>query len=237
MNPINRRHALCCGAAAVGGLFTSLVDAAHHPDGPRVAPPAARELLHETFEGIDVARLWDVHAHLLGTGDSGSGCWVHPHLDSWWHPWEAMRKRMILNGAGVAQQSRRVDLDYVHRLATLTEDFPVGARWMLLAFDQAHDERGRGEPAHTTFRVPDAWAAQIARQHEDRFGWVASIHPYRDDALPSLRHALARGALAVKWLPSAMNIDLRDARNLPGTHNWQNAAAAYAAAHAAGAMP
>jgi UDP-N-acetylmuramoylalanine--D-glutamate ligase len=32
-------------------------------------------------------------------------------------------------------------------------------------------------------------------------------------------------------------IDLRGAPNLPGTHNWQNAAAAYAAAHAAGASP
>jgi UDP-N-acetylmuramoylalanine--D-glutamate ligase len=32
-------------------------------------------------------------------------------------------------------------------------------------------------------------------------------------------------------------VDLRTARTLPGTHNWQNAAAAYAAAHAAGAAP
>jgi uncharacterized protein len=41
---------------------------------------------------------------------------------------------------------------------------------------------------------------------------VASIHPYRADALARLDAALAAGAVAVKWLPSAMNIDLRDAR-------------------------
>jgi mannonate dehydratase len=42
---------------------------------------------------------------------------------------------------------------------------------------------------------------------------VASIHPYRDDALERLDAAAARGARAVKWLPSAMNIDPGDARS------------------------
>jgi mannonate dehydratase len=63
--------------------------------------------------------------------------------------------------------------------------------------------------------VPDAWAAQVARTRAHRFGWVASIHPYREDAVVRLRQAIALGALAIKWLPSAMNIDLRDARCVP----------------------
>lgn len=48
-----------------------------------------------------------------------------------------------------------------------------------------------------------------------RFGWVASIHPYRPDALARLDAALGNGAVALKWLPSSMNIDLRDARLRP----------------------
>jgi mannonate dehydratase len=213
---INRRHALCCGAAAVGGLFTSLMDAAASDAAPpRAIPALAQALIDATFDGLDAAQLWDVHTHLLGTGDAGSGCTVHPHLDSWWHPLEAARKRLILHGAGVAQGSRSVDRDYVRRLATLADDFPSGARWLLFAFDHAHDERGASDPARTTFHVPDAWAAHLAHTHGDRFGWVASIHPYCDDALARLRLALAQGALAVKWLPSAMNIDLRDPRCVP----------------------
>lgn len=210
---MTRRHALCCGAAVVSGLFTSLVDAAPVDIVPRALPAAA--LVHTTFDGIDARRLWDVHTHLLGSGDSGSGCWVHPHLDSWWHPLEAVRKRVILHGAGVAQGSRSVDRDYVGRLAALTDEFPAGARWLLFAFDLAHDDQGRSEPARTTFHVPDAWAAHVAHAHDDRFGWVASIHPYRDDAVSRLRQAVANGALAIKWLPSAMNIDLRDPRCVP----------------------
>jgi predicted TIM-barrel fold metal-dependent hydrolase len=213
---IDRRHALCCGAAAVGGLFTSLTDAAASDAAPpREVPALARRLIDATFHGLDATRLWDVHTHLLGTGDAGSGCTVHPQLDSWWHPMEAARKRVILHGAGVEQGSRSVDLDYVRRLATLAADFPSGARWMLFAFDRAHDDQGASDPARTTFHVPDAWAALVARTQSDRFGWVASIHPYRDDAPARLRYALAQGALAVKWLPSAMNIDLRDPRCVP----------------------
>ncbi|MEO7405126.1 MAG: hypothetical protein ABIU95_15800, partial [Burkholderiales bacterium] len=29
-----------------------------------------------------------VHCHLLGTGDSGSGCTTHPFAHQWWHPIE-----------------------------------------------------------------------------------------------------------------------------------------------------
>jgi mannonate dehydratase len=208
---VSRRNLLCCGAAAVGGLFTSLLDAAHASRRPPL-DGAARALLDEVLAGLDGARLWDVHAHLLGSGDGGSGCWVHPHLDSWWHPLEALRKRVILHGAGVDARSGRVDHDYVQRLRALADDFPAGARWLLFAFEHAHDDQGAPQPDRSTFHVPDAWAAHVARHHATRFGWVASIHPYRDDALERLERALAQGALAVKWLPSAMNIDLRDAR-------------------------
>jgi predicted TIM-barrel fold metal-dependent hydrolase len=211
---ISRRHALCCGAAAVGGLFTSLLDAAQAAPRPALAS-AARDMVEQALAGLDGTQLWDVHAHLLGTGDAGSGCWVHPHLDSWWHPLEALRKRVILRGAGVEARSGRIDHDYVQRLASLADDFPAGARWLLFAFEHAHDDHGAVQPGRTTFHVPDAWAARVAQRHAERFGWVASIHPYRDDAVARLERALAHGALAVKWLPSAMNIDLRDARCTP----------------------
>ena len=205
---------MCCGAAAVGGMFTSLLDSAQATSRPAL-PAVARDLVDQALVGLHGDQLWDVHAHLLGTGDTGSGCWVHPHLDSWWHPLEALRKRVILRGAGVDARSSRVDHDYVTRLAALTEDFPAGARWLLFAFEHAHDDHGDVQPGRTTFHVPDAWAAHVAHQHAKRFGWVASIHPYRNDALDRLDRALAHGALAIKWLPSAMNIDLRDPRCVP----------------------
>jgi len=156
-----------------------------------------------------------VHAHLIGTGDSGSGCTVNAQLSQWWHPVEMLRKRFILNAACVPADAPSVDRAYVERLKALAEDFPAGARWMLFAFDQACDADGRPDPAHTTFHVPDAYAARIAAETPQRFAWVASIHPFRPDALERLDAALANGAVALKWLPSSMNIDLRERRLRP----------------------
>jgi hypothetical protein len=211
---MNRRRLLGCCAALAGGLFTSLAE------GARCAAPLPHRLAHDervlaAFDGIDAGALWDVHAHLLGTGDSGSGCRVHADMDAWWHPVEALRKRVILRAACVDAAAPSVDRAYVDRLAELTGGFPAGARWLLYAFDAAVDERGVERPEWTTFHVPDAYARDVAARHRERFEWVASIHPLRADALERLDAALAAGARAVKWLPSAMAIDLRDARLRP----------------------
>jgi mannonate dehydratase len=218
----NRRHALCCGAAAVAGLFTSLQAHAALPglDNPcrGALPPdlARHDLVLRAFDGLDPAALWDVHAHLLGTGDSGSGCTVHPSMSQWWRPIEVLRRQAILNAACVADDgSASVDRAYVERLLALTVDFPRGARWLLFAFDNAHGDDGAPQADATTFHVPDRYASAVAAAHADRFGFVASIHPYAPDALERLDSAVAAGALAVKWLPSAMNIDPRDARCRP----------------------
>ena len=217
----SRRHALCCGAAAVAGLFTAVQAHAALPglDNPcrgRLPPELARhELVVAAFDGLDAAALWDVHAHLLGTGDSGSGCTVHESMSQWWRPIEVLRRHAILNAACVPEGAGSVDRAYVERLVSLAADFPAGARWLLFAFDRARRADGTTDPDGTTFHVPDGYARQVAADHAARFGWVASVHPYAPDAMERLAAALSGGALAVKWLPSAMNIDPRDPRCRP----------------------
>lgn len=205
-----RRRALCCGAAAVAGLFTTLLAAQPEPQAWQRWP-----LAQQALQGLDATQLWDVHAHLLGTGDSGSGCRIHAHMTQWWHPLEWLRRKAILAGARVDAGAPSVDAAYVQRLTQWADQLPTGARWLLFAFDHALDEQGRERADWTTFHVPDAYARQVAAARPDRFGWVASIHPYRPDALQRLDAALAGGALALKWLPSAMNIHLGDPRLRP----------------------
>lgn len=218
---MNRRHLLrgCC-AALGAGLFTGLVPHAvarvRNPCRGTLPPAlAGHDVVLAAWQGLDGSRLVDTHAHLLGTGDAGSGCSVHASMAQWWHPAEVLRRKAILNAACVPPDAPSVDRAYVQRLLGLAADFAPGARWWLFAFEQAHSDAGLPQPEHTTFHVPDAYAAHIAATHPERFDWVASIHPYRADALARLDHALQAGAVAVKWLPSAMNIDLRDTRCRP----------------------
>lgn len=218
---LNRRHALCCGAAAVAGLFTSLESQAAIPGlnnpcrGKLPDALAQHDLVRTAFDGIDPHALWDVHAHLLGTGDSGSGCTVHESMSQWWRPIEVLRRQAILNAACVGNDAASVDRAYLARLEALAADFPAGTRWCLFAFDHAHRDDGRVDADATTFHVPDAYARSVATANAARFAWVASIHPYAPDALPRLEQAIAGGAVAIKWLPSAMNIDPRDVRCRP----------------------
>lgn len=220
---VRRRALLCCGGAA---MFSALLAPAARAQtlaegfvNPCLhglpADLAQHPLVRQAWQGIDATRLVDVHAHLLGTGDSGSGCSVHPSMYSLLSPGEVLRRRAILNAACVDGDALSVDRAYLERLRALVTAFPAGPRWWLYAFDRAHDDDGREQPDWTTFHVPDAYAAQVAAAEPERFAWVCSVHPYRTDAVDRLRAARRAGAVACKWLPSAMNIALDNPRCRP----------------------
>jgi len=104
-----------------------------------------------------------------------------------------------------------VDRAYVERMRNLLDGMRgakrQGVKLLLYAFERAHDERGAPDLEHTMFYVPNEYARDVAKKFPDDFEWVASIHPYRGDALEAVEKAKRDGARAVKWLPSAMGID------------------------------
>jgi len=184
-----------------------------HPCGSAALPEvlARHELLHRVWEGLDPAQLWDCHVHLLGSGDSDSGCWLNPRLSSLWHPIERLQKAFYLNAACVTDQPD-MDAAYVERLLALHAAFPKGAKLMLLAFDWHHDENGKRVEMLSPFHTPNDYAQRLARAHPQHFEWIASVHPYREDAIEALERAAQGGARALKWLPAAQGMDPADAR-------------------------
>jgi mannonate dehydratase len=175
---------------------------------PLPAEFAGHELVQSAFDGLAADQLWDVHAHLVGTGDSGGGAYVDPRTESWMHPVERVRRMVLMAAACVGDApAGGVDRRYLERLDLLLAAFPPGFRMLLFAFDFTVDDSGQERPEQSTFHTPNAYAAAVARAQPARFGWVASVHPYRPDAIARLEAAAAQGALAIKWLPSAMNID------------------------------
>ena len=151
--------------------------------------------------------MWDSHAHLIGTGDSGSGIFVNPDTDSLLNPGQYARRLFFLNAGCAHDAPGSVDRAYVERMRNLLDGMRPGVKLLLYAFERAHDERGQPDMRHTIFHIPDAYARDTARAHPQYFEWVASIHPYAGDALQRLERAKGEGARGVKWLPSAMGID------------------------------
>ncbi len=168
---------------------------------------ARHEVVLEAWDGIDPAKVWDCHAHLAGSGDSGGGIWLNPRMGSLLNPLQYAQRLFYLNAGCAHEAPDRIDQSYVERMHNLLDGMRPGCKLLLLAFDRHFDERGDVSWDQTSFYVPDAYAAATARAHPQYFEWAASIHPYRRDGVAALAAAKRGGARAVKWLPAAMGID------------------------------
>lgn len=210
---MNRRQFLLAGG---GLLFAGLTHAAwkYLPDSGLVHPCKlgnvsdwqAYPQYGQIWQDIDAKRVWDTHVHLVGVGDSSAETWFNPDMERWWHPQLKLQKAFYMNATCAI--SGQVDTS-THQLA---EQLPAGVKLMLFAFDWHRDGAGNILKEHSIFHVSDNHAASIAQRYPDRFEWVASIHPYRPDAIDALEQAYAQGAKAVKWLPSGMGIDPASAK-------------------------
>ena len=210
---MNRRVLLAGAAVALGGLAAAAWrlwprEGFWNPCRAALPPRlAAHPLVTEAWEGIDPAAMWDAHAHLVGTGDSGSGIYVNPRMESLLDPGQYGRRLFFLNAGCAHDAPGNVDRAYVERMRNLVDGLRPGAKLLLFAFERAYHENGDPDLERTTFHVPDGHARDIARGYPAYFEWAASIHPYRRDCVEQLEKAKREGARAVKWLPSAMGID------------------------------
>lgn len=168
--------------------------------------------MQQAWQGLDPGQVWDAHAHLIGTGDSGSGVYVNPQMDSVLNPAQYARRLLFLNAGCAHDAPGSVDRAYVERMRNLVDGLRPGAKLLLFAFDRSYDAHGQPDLERTPFHVPDAYARDTAKTHASYFEWAASVHPYRKDALQALDKAKRDGARAVKWLPAAMGIDPAAAR-------------------------
>ena len=166
-------------------------------------------LMQQIWTGIDATQVWDSHVHLVGTGDSArqieSAVWVNPAMDSVLHPILKVQKYFYMNGSCATGEN--VDTSVVQRKIDMVQDMPAGFKLMLFAFDWFHDENGKPVADKSIFHIPDQYAIDVAKAAPQAFEWVASIHPYRADAIDALDAAKAQNARAIKWLPQGMGID------------------------------
>jgi len=164
------------------------------------------DLLAECWDGVNPSLYWDVHTHLIGAGDSDSGIYLHTSMQDIFSPAQYVRFKFYLN-ASCSDNVQGIDKGYVIRLKRLLDEFPRGAKSMLLAFEYNHDETGKQDKARSPFHTPNQYATRIATSYPERFEYIASIHPYREDCVEILDKAVKTGARAVKWLPPVMGID------------------------------
>ena len=116
--------AVAAGLAGLGAMAPGLVNPCLGALPPELA---SHDLVLSAWDGLDAQQVWDVHVHLLGTGDAGSGASIHPYMSQWWHPLEFGRRLAILNSACVPHDVGSIDRAYVEQLHREVHDFPAGA--------------------------------------------------------------------------------------------------------------
>ena len=213
--PARRRFvSLLAGGAAVGAAGWAMARPLLVNPCRAALPPelTASPWLRQTWAGLDPAQVWDCHVHVAGTGDGGSGIEIGPQLSSWLYPVQYAQRLFYMNAGCAHDAPGQMDASYAARLRNLVEDMPAGFKVLLFAFERYHDAAGRPQNEHLAFHVPNAYARQLAASYPAGFEWVASIHPYRPDAVAALSEAVAGGARAVKWLPAAMGMDPQSPR-------------------------
>ena len=208
---MKRRHVLV-GLASVGlaaaGIRHWPEDGFRNPCPDESLPDALADhpLVQAAWDGLDPARFRDCHVHLIGNGDGATGAWINPEMRSLAHPIQWLQRAFYINGSCTAADGQ-LDRNYIGRLAWLHDQLPAGIKLMLLAFDYHYGEDGQRLTGVSAFHTPDAYAASIVQRYPDRFEWIASVHPYRRDAVSALQAAVRLGARAVKWLPAAQGMD------------------------------
>ena len=76
---VNRRRFLGLGAAGLlTGCDFTLRDGLKNTCQPALSPNLRdHPLVLAAWRGLDPAKVWDVHCHAMGAGDSGTGPWMN----------------------------------------------------------------------------------------------------------------------------------------------------------------
>ena len=165
---------------------------------PRLARQAAAELAAELPKANPIL---DIHVHLIGVGDSGSGCRLSAAIQE--------RAPFKLLAVVLQQRRRAATLDEGYVLALAGELQRSGLdKAVLLAHDAVYDGRGRLDPKRTHFYVPNDYLLQVAKRHPKLMIPCVSINPDRGDAMDELERCLEKGARILKIHPPIQGVDV-----------------------------
>lgn len=198
------------GFATVLSFHTAVGRPSDSPEDLSRLSPGARALVESAVADFRADPAVDHHVHVVGTGEGGSGARLNPRFLSWLHPRQHVQFLAYQRAFGIDDVAR-AESQSAARFLRLAR--AAGAsRHALLAFDAHYAPDGSVHEDETEFYVPNEHVERLARENADVCFAVASVHPYRADAVPELERCAAAGARIVKWLPNAMGMDPADPR-------------------------
>jgi uncharacterized protein len=187
-NKLRRRAFL--GSMAAGSLLSGCSGLQREDEGSTEKPPP----------------ILDIHIHLFGTGDSGSGCFLSREIR------RGLLFKALITILGVRRRGPTIDEGYA---AMLVDHLRASGldRGVVLAQDAVYDSSGKRDDRRTHFYVPNDYLFQVTERHPDLMVPCVSINPDRFDCLAELERCAARGARILKIHPPTQGVDISDPKH------------------------
>jgi predicted TIM-barrel fold metal-dependent hydrolase len=149
----------------------------------------------------------DVHMHLAGTGCCNSGCWVSPDFRQRY----TFKLLKLIHRISNRQMESTIDKDWAANIARLVRESGIDYG-VVLGFDGVYSRKdGSFSDEHSQMVIPAEWVFSVCREHGNLLP-APSINPYRKGALKILDYCIRNGAVCIKWLPAAQDINPDDAQ-------------------------
>ncbi len=143
----------------------------------------------------------DIHVHLFGSGDAGSGCYLSEAIQSGFN-FIVLRRMLGLHKRGLG-----LDRGYAQALTEQIEGCSLD-RVAVLAQDCVYDSAGRADMARTHFFVPNDYLLEFVSRMPRKATPCVSINPDRRDCLDELQRCVERGARVLKIHPPTQGVDI-----------------------------
>lgn len=150
----------------------------------------------------------DIHVHLFGTGDAGSGCRLSKATS------ERQLFKYLAANLRLRERAKTIDEGYVLALAEQVEKSGLD-KAVILAQDAVYDHRGKPDWDKTYFYIPNDHLLQVVARYPGRMIPCVSINPQRADAILELERCATKGAKVLKIHPPTQGVDLSEKRYVP----------------------
>ena len=160
------------------------------------------ELAHENTVPLSL----DIHTHLFGTGDSGSGCQLSRAIT------DGFLFKSLTALLGVKKPGATFDEGYVDVLQKQLQGSGLD-QIVLLAQDAVYDRTGRRDEGRTHFYIPNDYLFDVVSREPAQLLPCVSINPDRRDCVAELERCHSRGARILKIHPPIQGVDVADRKH------------------------
>jgi uncharacterized protein len=150
--------------------------------------------------------LLDIHVHLFGVGEGGTGCRMSDKIKG------GFQFRVLVSALRLREQGKTLDERYELVLAEQVKQSGL-TKAAILGQDAVYDRHGQPDWDRTSFYVPNDHVFAVVARHSEIMIACPSINPNRADALQELARCHDKGARLFKIHPPTQGVDVADRKH------------------------